>query len=55
MNLSPTTIAARLADLRKQADLYRQQYNMTLGAIAECEFWLTKATDVPPDPPQGDR
>lgn len=37
-------LTARLHDLKKQAELFRQQYNMTLGAIAECEYWLSQVT-----------
>lgn len=28
--------------LKKQADMFRQQYNITMGAISDCEFWLKK-------------
>ena len=46
--MSKTELEARLLELRRKADSIRQQHLMVLGAIAECEFWLTKV-------PEGDR
>lgn len=40
MEITRTELLERLEMLKKQADMFRQQYNITMGAITDCEYWL---------------
>lgn len=40
MPITKEAIEQRLTELRQQAEVFRQQFNITQGAITDCEYWL---------------
>lgn len=44
--MSKEQLEARLAELRRQLDQIQANGNATLGAIAECEYWLKQLEEA---------
>lgn len=53
MPITKEAIEQRLTELRQQAEVFRQQFNITQGAITDCEFWLKQL--VKASSPDGDK
>ena len=51
MSISRDRLEARLIELKRQAELLKQQYNAVVGAIAELEHWLQAPTHAEGDTP----